>query len=443
MNGRQAQKSQTYSGVLFDDRRGAGRALAEAVAKLELHDPVVLALPRGGVPVGFEIAQRLGAPLEVLVVRKLGVPGHEELAMGAIASSGARVLNSEVIFSLRIAGEIIDAVTARERRELERRERLFRGDRPLESIEGRTVILVDDGLATGATMRAAALSLRQQQPREIIAVVPVGAPSSCALLARVVDQLICLEQPEPFYGVGLWYGNFDQVSDEEVRGLLEVNRRRIARAKRERAHREVAVRSDDAILEGLLDVPNDAVGLVLFAHGRGSGRHRHVAQALNQAGIATLLFDLLTREEAERDAAGFELNVALLARRVMGAIDWATEQPELRELPIALFGASTGAAAALVAAGTRRDQVAAVVSHEGRPDLAGVALQRVRTPTLLIVGGRDHEVLRLNELARELMQAPVDLAIIPSAAHLFEQPGAIEQVTSRAATFFRRAFATG
>jgi putative phosphoribosyl transferase len=433
--------------MFFEDRRQAGRALAEAVVELELDDPVVLALPRGGVPVGFEIAQRLGAPLDVLVVRKLGVPGHEELAMGAIASGGTRVLNSDVVFSLRISDQILDAVAAHEQRELERRERLFRGERPPIAVAGRSVILVDDGLATGATMRAAALSLRQRQPREIIAAVPVGAPSGCALLARLVDRVVCLAQPEPFHGVGIWYRNFEQTSDEEVRGLLEVNRRRLARASGDRAHREVVVHTDDATLHGVLAIPADAVGLVVFAHGSGSGRHsprnRQVAHALNRANVATLLFDLLTSEEGERDAidASLRFDIDRLARRVIGAVDWACKEPELRELPIGLFGASTGAAAALVAAAARPDQVAAVVSRGGRPDLADVALPRVRAPTLLIVGGRDTEVLRLNKEAREQMQTRAELAIVEGATHLFEEPGTLEQVASLAARFLRKAFA--
>lgn len=219
-----------FGSVVFEDRRQAGLALADVVAKLELHDPVVLALPRGGVPVGSPIAQRLGAPLDVLIVRKLGVPGHEELAMGAIASGNARVLNSDVIAALRITDDVIERVAARERIELARREQLYRGAHEPVPVEQRSVILVDDGLATGATMRAAALSLRARQPREIIAAVPVGAASSCAQLERVVDRLICLAQPEPFYGVGLWYRVFDQTSDEEVRRLLAANREGDSRA---------------------------------------------------------------------------------------------------------------------------------------------------------------------------------------------------------------------
>jgi predicted phosphoribosyltransferase len=206
--------------VVFEDRRDAGRRLAAVLTPFADADPVVLALPRGGVPVGYEIARRLRAPLDVLIVRKLGVPGREELAMGALATGGARVLNEDVVGLLRIPEEAIERVAAAEQREIERRERLYRGDRPPVAVEGRTVILVDDGLATGATMRAAARSLRQRAPRTLVAAVPVGAPESCAMLSKHVDRMICLEQPAAFMGVGRWYRNFTQTTDEEVRSLL-------------------------------------------------------------------------------------------------------------------------------------------------------------------------------------------------------------------------------
>ena len=205
---------------VFRDRRHAGRRLATLLLPYAEADPVVLALPRGGVPVGYEIAQRLRAPLDVLVVRKLGVPGHEELAMGALASGGARVLNEDVVRLLGLGEAEIERVAAQEQQELERRERLYRGERPPTPVAGRTVILVDDGLATGATMRAAARSLREREPRTLVAAVPVGAPDSCARLARHVDRMVCLEQPPRFFGVGRWYRQFLQTTDDEVRRLL-------------------------------------------------------------------------------------------------------------------------------------------------------------------------------------------------------------------------------
>lgn len=205
--------------TLFRDRMDAGRSLAKMLANYG-PDTLVLALPRGGVPVAFEVATALGAPLDVFLVRKLGAPGHEELAMGAIASGGTRVLNHDVIRSLHVSEREIAAVVAREEHELSRREHLYRGERTLPEIEGRTVILIDDGVATGATMQAAILALRQQHPTRLIVAVPVGAPDTCELLRKEADEVVCVATPEPFYGVGRWYEMFPQISDEEVRELL-------------------------------------------------------------------------------------------------------------------------------------------------------------------------------------------------------------------------------
>jgi len=206
---------------IFQDRTDAGRQLAEELLSYAgRDDAIVLALPRGGVPVAFEVAQRLGVPLDVFVVRKLGVPGHEELAMGAIASGGIRVLNEDVLYVLPDAQSIVEMVTAIEREELKRRERDYRGDRPAPEVRGRTVILVDDGLATGATMRAAAAALRQQGAAKIIVAVPVGAPSSCHEIRSAADEVVCLQTPGSFMGVGQYYEDFSQTTDEEVRELL-------------------------------------------------------------------------------------------------------------------------------------------------------------------------------------------------------------------------------
>jgi predicted phosphoribosyltransferase len=212
---------------LFEDRRDAGRRLAEHLRELdEIRDakpdakPLVVALPRGGVPVAAEVARALGAPLDVLVVRKLGVPGNEELAMGAIASGGVCVVNEAIVRALSIDRRRVDAAAARELREVERRERLYRGGRPALAVRGRTVVLVDDGLATGATMRAGARALRGLGVARLVAAVPVGAPASCEDLAREVDVLVCPERPDDFYGVGQWYARFGQTSDDEVRALL-------------------------------------------------------------------------------------------------------------------------------------------------------------------------------------------------------------------------------
>jgi predicted phosphoribosyltransferase len=205
----------------YRDRTEAGGVLAKGLAAYANRpEVIVLALPRGGVPVAYEVARALRAPLDVFLVRKLGVPGHEELAMGAVATGGVRVLNEQVVRALRIPDSVIDAVAAWELEELRRRERLYRGDKPPPEVRGKTVILVDDGLATGSTMLAAVKALRQQQPARIVVAVPIAAPDTCELLRAEVDDVVCAVTPEPFYAVGLWYEDFSQTSDEEVRELL-------------------------------------------------------------------------------------------------------------------------------------------------------------------------------------------------------------------------------
>ena len=206
----------------FRDRHEAGRLLGTQLgAYANRPDVLVLGLPRGGVPVAYEVAQALNAPLDVFLVRKLGVPGHEELAMGAVATGGVRVLNDKVVQELKIPEAAIDAVAAREEQELARRERAYRADRLAPDVRGRAVILVDDGLATGSTMRAAVAALRQQEPARIVVAVPTAAPSTCDELRSEVDEIVCAVTPEPFYAVGLWYEDFSPTTDDEVRDLLK------------------------------------------------------------------------------------------------------------------------------------------------------------------------------------------------------------------------------
>jgi len=207
---------------VYRDRTDAGEVLAGRLRKFAGRtDVLVLALPRGGLPVAFEVARALRVPLDVFLVRKLGVPGHEELAMGALASGGVRIVNPGVVREFDISDDVIDQVAQDEAEELRRRERAYRGDRPAPQVRGRTIILIDDGLATGSTMRAAVAALRQQGPARIVVAVPVGAPETCADFEEEADEVVCSVMPEPFYAVGLWYRDFSQTTDEEVREFLE------------------------------------------------------------------------------------------------------------------------------------------------------------------------------------------------------------------------------
>lgn len=432
------------------DRQEAGRLLARRL-QAYAGDPqaVVLGLPRGGVVVAFEVARALDLPLDVFMVRKLGVPGQEELAAGAIASGGVRVLNDDVIGALGLSDGQIEAVTSRERLRLDERERLYRGHAQPLDVRGKTVILVDDGLATGASMRTAVRALRERHPGLIVVAVPVAPEDTCRTLRKEADDVVCPFTPAPFYSIGSWYHDFSQTSDEEVIALLEEARGWGAgAASDELTEREIEMPLDDIMLKGTLCLPAKTSALVLFVHGSGSSRfssrNRAVARAINEAGIGTLLFDLLSDEEAEVDryTSEFRFDIPLLTARVMGATRWLRSRPHMSEWRVGYFGASTGAAAALAAA-ARLGDVQAVVSRGGRPDLVLADLPQVKAPTLLVVGGDDSPVVDMNRKAYAALQTVKELRIIAGATHLFKEPGALEEVARLAVEWFARYLRSG
>jgi len=419
--------------VRFADRHDAGRRLAALLADFRRENPVVVGIPRGGVPVAAEVARALQAPLDVVVVRKVGAPENPEFAIGALAEGDVSVIDDETVRALRLGAAELEEVVGRARRELAERLALYEAKRQRLAVAGRTVLLVDDGLATGRTAQAAARSLRERGAARVILAVPVAAPDSVRRLRESVDDVVCVEMPADLWAIGLWYEDFSPTSDEEVAALLAEHAGAVAR--------EVAIEAAPGlVLSGDLTVPWGAHGrgVVAFAHGSGSSRlsprNRQVAGALNEAGFATLLFDLLIpREEADRANV---FDIPLLAQRLVAATHWLRRQPETAHLALGYFGASTGSAAALLAAAELRAGVCAVVSRGGRPDLAQRRLAEVVAPVLLIVGGADTAVLELNREAQRRLRCENELAVVPGATHLFEEPGALEQVARLAIDWF-------
>ncbi|MER6787269.1 phosphoribosyltransferase family protein [Streptomyces sp. NPDC000658] len=430
--------------MFFRDRRDAGRQLAARLGHLKGTEAVVLGLPRGGVPVAAEVAEALAAPLDVCLVRKLGVPVQPELGMGAIGEGGVRVINEDVLRTARVTPDELARVEAREREVLESRARRYRAGREPVGTQGRTVVVVDDGVATGSTARAACRIARAGGAARIVLAVPVAPQAWTARLGGDADELVCPHTPWDFSAIGQFYADFSQTDDDEVVACLEeavARRRNTGRAESRHAgpeDPEVDVQAGATVLRGKLTLPENATGVVLFAHGSGSSRHsprnRFVALGLNRAGLGTLLFDLLTEEE-EADRANV-FDTGLLARRLADATAWLRGRPETQGLAVGYFGASTGAAAALWAAAEPGARIAAVVSRGGRADLAGPRLPTVNAPTLLIVGGHDELVLDLNREAQARLRCESRLAVVPGATHLFEEPGALEKVTDLARDWF-------
>lgn len=434
---------------MFRDRSDAGRRLAVSLADYRRTRPLVLALPRGGLPVALPVAQALEADLDVLIVRKLGVPGNPEFAMGAVGEDGIVVIDHGVRRHLHLTPDQVELVAVRERAEVQRRVREYRGEeRPLR-VAGRNVIIVDDGLATGSTAAAAVRVARCLGVGHLTLAVPVGSADAVAALRPMVDDLRCLEVPAEFRAVGQYYESFDQVPDEQVLAILRQQPRGVATPGQSRPDidaevsiplAEITSLNAPVRLEAHLTVPPQARGVIVFAHGTGSDRHsprnQMVAKALHAAGFGTLLPDLLTVDEAS--IPGATLGTKESADRLSMATAWLRERPEALGLSVGYFGSSSGAAAALIAAAEQPQGISAVVFRGGRPDLATAWLPSVVAPTLLIVGGNDRAILDLNRQAQRQLGGVSLVEVVKGATHLFEESGALPQVAALAKAWFLR-----
>lgn len=427
----------------FTDRTDAGRQLAKVLDAMELDHPLIYALPRGGVPVAVEVAKWLHAPLDLILVRKIGAPRNPEVALGAIVEGATEeiVINEEVKRLSGASDAYLTEAVAQQRAELDRRKNRYLGDRARLDPTGRTIVVVDDGLATGATMKAALIGLKRSKPARIVVALPVAPTEALDDISDQADDIICLHPATVFQGVGGFYRDFHQLTDDETVALLaqaSTNLKNNPQPAAAPMHkRQVAI--PPLGLPGDLTVPKNPRGIVLFAHGSGSSRHsprnRYVAEKLNENGFATVLFDLLTPEEEQDRRNVFD--IPLLADRVVEASIWITSEPDLEDLPLGLFGASTGGGAALVAAAELKGRVSAVVSRGGRPDLASDFLPQVISPTLLVVGSLDHDVIKLNQQALVALICTKRLEIVPGASHLFEEQGTLDLAVDHAASWFK------
>lgn len=416
--------------MIFRNRVHAGQLLARQLLKYKNENTIVLALPRGGVPVASQIANVLGAPLDVLIVRKIGAPFQEELAVGALCEDEEPIWNVKLMARLGLVPDEMEKAVRAEREKVKRQTALFRNGRSFPSIAEKTAIVVDDGLATGATMAAAIGFLKSKGAKQVVVAVPIAAADSARQLKPRVDELITIENREDLVSVGQWYRDFSQTSDDEVIECL----------KQKDIEREIDIPVGSIELKGDLTILPEMKALVIFAHGSGSSRksprNREVSRFLNAEGFGTLLFDLLTDSESQDRRNVFD--IAFLSERLALVTRWLRARPELKAIPFAYFGASTGAAAAIQAASQLegKDAVYAIVSRGGRPDLAGSALRAVTAPTLLLVGGNDVGVIELNQKAQNSLPN-CELSIIPGATHLFEEEGTLEEVSVQAAHWFR------
>ncbi len=442
----------------FTDRTDAGRRLAQALAPFEDKNPLVVALPRGGVPVGYEVARALGAPLDVLVTRRLTTPEDQETGFGAIGPGGVRYLDSARIQDLGITDRQLEALAADASAEVEARSRCFRGtSRPL-SVRNRIVILVDESITDGSTARLAARILRSLGPKRLILATPVAPPGTLEALRDEVDGLVFLISPEEVGDLGQWYREHPTITDGDVEAYLHRAHKDLERlAERGRrppevrvehpepmAQRAVKIKLGGTTLNGLLAIPEHAQGLVLFGHSSGSNRYtprnQQLAEKLRETGLATLQVDLLTPGEAAEDVRTqrFRSDIQTLSRRVSGIVDWLAAHPAAKVLPVAFHGTGTSAALGVVAARQRPGRVQALIACSGRMDLVQATLDELDVPSLLIVGEEDTETLEINRHALQALRGPAELVLVPETGPIFEAPEVTERMADSIADWCRQ-----
>ena len=420
----------------FTDRSEAGRRLAERVRPYAVSDPLVLALPRGGVPVGAALARRLDADFDVLVVRKIGLPGRPELGVGAIAEDGSVLFDDRALARMRVPRQALAGTVDAERAELDRRRRVDRGERPPLNIAGRDCVVVDDGAATGGTARAALRMVRQAGPAQLVLAVPVASGEAIDMLKEEVDAVVVLGVPDGFRAVGEWYRDFGRLSDGHVTAIMSEMGR--GRSRPGSTARRVRIRAGDVRLGGDLTLPSALRGAVVlsFGEGRGDPRWRAIASVLQRAGYATLMLDLLVGEE--RSSVGGGAAVEALAERLSSAVTWLRRTAGIAGEPVGVLGSGAAAPAALVTAARRPSDVAAAVVYGGRIDLADPALPDVRAPVLVMLESHDSFVREWGEWARGRLGGHTDLKVMSSVEQLLRGAGEWRQVAVETQDWFDR-----